>query len=53
LRLHNEELDGVYSSPNVVQVIRSRVYAGPWWGNPRERDHLGDPGVGGKIILTL
>jgi hypothetical protein len=19
-----------------------------WWGNPRKRDHLGDPGVDGK-----
>jgi len=22
-----------------------------WWGNLRERDHWGDPGVGGRIIL--
>jgi len=22
-----------------------------WWGNLRERDHLGDPGVDGMIIL--
>jgi hypothetical protein len=22
-----------------------------WWGNLRERDHLGDPGLGGRIIL--
>ena len=22
-----------------------------WWGNLRERDHLGDPGVDGTIIL--
>ena len=23
-RLHNEELNGLYSSPNIVQVIKSR-----------------------------
>ena len=22
-----------------------------WWGNQRERDHLRDPGVDGRIIL--
>jgi len=22
-----------------------------WWGNLRERDHLTDPGVDGRIIL--
>jgi hypothetical protein len=24
---------------------------GFWWGNLRERDHWGDPGVEGRIIL--
>jgi hypothetical protein len=24
---------------------------GFWWGNMRERDHWGDPGVDGRIIL--
>jgi len=28
-------------------------HTGVWWGSLRERDHLGDPGVDGRIILTL
>jgi hypothetical protein len=24
-----------------------------WWGNLSERDHLGDPGVDGRIIITI
>jgi hypothetical protein len=27
------------------------VHTGFWWGNLRERDHLRDPGVYGRIIL--
>jgi hypothetical protein len=27
------------------------VYIGFWLGNLREKDHLGDPGVDGRIIL--
>ena len=27
------------------------VYTGFWWGNLRERDYLGNPGVDGRIIL--
>jgi len=65
-KLHNEELNDPYSSPNIVRVIKSRRmrraryvvhmggvggYTGFWWGNLRERDHLGDPGVDGRIIL--
>jgi hypothetical protein len=30
---------------------RGEAYTGFWWGNLRERDHLGEPGVDGKIIL--
>jgi len=27
-------------------------YKGFWWGNLRKRDHLEDPGVDGRIILS-
>jgi hypothetical protein len=30
---------------------KGEVYAGFWWGNLRERDHLEDPGVDGRIIV--
>jgi hypothetical protein len=64
--LHNEELIDLYSSPNIVRVIKSRrmrwaghvarmgrgdVRTGFRWGNLREGDHWGDPGVDGRIIL--
>jgi len=31
--------------------VREEAYTGVWWGNLRERDHLGDPSVDGRIIL--
>jgi len=65
--VHNEELKDLYCSPNIVRVTKSRMRwagnvacmgrgeecTGYWWGNLRERDHLGDPGVDGRIILNL
>jgi hypothetical protein len=65
-KLHNEELNDLYCSPNIVRVIKSRrmrwaghvalwgrgeVYIGFRWENLRERDNWGDPGVDGRIIL--
>jgi len=65
-RLHNEDLNNLYSSPNIVRVIKwrrmrwaghvarmveERGYIGSWWGNRREGDHWGDLGVDGWIIL--
>jgi len=34
----------------VARMGRGEVYTGFWWGNLRERDHLGDPGVDGRMI---
>jgi hypothetical protein len=28
-----------------------KAYTEFWWGNLRERDHLGDPGLNGRISL--
>jgi len=30
---------------------RGEVYTGFWWGNLKERDHLDNPGINGRIIL--
>jgi hypothetical protein len=36
---------------NVAHMGKREVHAGFWWGDLREGDHLGDPGVDGRIIL--
>ena len=65
-KLHNEKLNDLYSSPSIVRVMKSRRmrWAGHvsrmgerrgayrvLVGKPGDRDHLGDPGVDGRIIL--
>jgi hypothetical protein len=30
---------------------KREVHTGFWWGDLREGDHVGDPGVDGRIIL--
>ena len=65
-RLHNEELNDLYCSPNILRVIKSRRMRwvghvecmgeewgciGCWWGNRRERYHWKEIGVDVWIIL--
>jgi hypothetical protein len=35
---------------HVACMGKGEVYTRTWWGNLRERDHLEDPGLDGKII---
>jgi hypothetical protein len=65
-KLHNDELHSLYSSPNIVRVIKSRRmrWAGHvarmgegrgvyrvLIGGPGEKSHWEDLGVGGRITL--
>jgi len=64
-KLRKEEFNGLYCSPNIFRVIKSRrkrwvgnvarmgeVRTGFFWGgNMKERDNLEDSGVDGRIIL--
>jgi hypothetical protein len=65
-KLHNDELHSLYSSLNIIRVIKSRimrwaghaarmgwreVFTGFWLGGPKARDHWEDLGVGGRITL--
>ena len=29
------------------------MHTGFWWGNLRERDHLEDPGIGGRVLKWI
>jgi len=65
-KLHNDELNGLYSSPIIVRVIKSRrmLWAGhvarmgerrsvyrALVGKREGKNHLEDPGVDGRVIL--
>jgi hypothetical protein len=65
--LDSKELYDLHSLPNIICVIKSRTRwvehvarmgekrgaCRIWWGNLRERDHLEDIGMYGRIILKL
>jgi hypothetical protein len=53
-KLHNEELHNLYSSPNIIRMIKPRrmrlawhvarigrrgMHIGHWWGGQKERDY--------------
>ena len=46
-KIERNKIDGACS----MYGERRGVYTGFWWGNLRERNHLGYPGVDGRIIL--
>jgi hypothetical protein len=65
-KLHNEERNDLYCSPSIVRVIKSRRMRwaghvacmveergciGSCWGNLLERDHWGDLGADGRMII--
>ena len=41
----------MFQGPCGWRNVPSTTPTGLWWGNLRERDHLGDPGLDGKIII--
>jgi hypothetical protein len=64
--LHNEELQNLYSSPNIIRMIKSRgmrwaghvtrmgrrgMHIEYWWESHKEIDHYEDQDVGGWAIL--
>jgi transcription elongation factor len=64
-RLQNEELHNLYNSLNIIRVIKSKrmrwaghvvrigdeMHTKFWSENLKQRDHLEDLGVDGKIML--
>jgi hypothetical protein len=67
-KVHNDELHNLYSSPNIVKMIKSRrmrlagheaglgkeeVFTGFWLGGPKVRDHMEALGVGEISIREI
>jgi hypothetical protein len=65
-KVRNEELRNLYSSPNIIRMIKSRrmrwaghvafmgrkgFHIGYWWLSQKERDLYEDQDVGGWTIL--
>jgi len=55
-KLHKAEFNDLYSRRmrwvgHLARMGRGEFYAGFWWGNLRERDHLKNPVLDGRIIL--
>jgi hypothetical protein len=61
-KMHNEELHGLYSSPSIIRMIKSRRMRWAehvarmgekrnWWESQKVRDHWEDLDVGGWTIL--
>jgi hypothetical protein len=65
-KLHNEELQNLYSSPNIIRMIKSRrmkwaghvarmgrseMHVEYWWECQKERDQWENQDVGGWTIL--
>jgi hypothetical protein len=65
-KVHNDELHSLYSSLNIVRMIKSgrmrwaghvarmgrgEMFTGFWLGGPKVRDHWEHLSVGGKITL--
>jgi hypothetical protein len=57
-KLHNEELNKLYSSPNIIRIIKSRRIRWAWnrvhtrfWQDLKERNHYEDLELDGRMIL--
>jgi hypothetical protein len=37
----------------ICRYLRGEACTGFWWGNLRERDHWGDPGVDGRDNIKV